>query len=52
MASSLLERPWREKGLEEQSDSRFLLVKHPQNGLAKPQAEQHYPRYYEKPGGR
>jgi len=45
MASSLLERPWCKKGLKERSDSRILLVKHPQNGTREAIAEQHYPRY-------
>jgi len=40
MASSLLERLWREKDLCEQSEPRLCLVKHPQNGTRDaPQAQ-------------
>jgi hypothetical protein len=44
MASSLLERPWREKELSEQSEPRLCLVKHPHMALARLKAEQHYPK--------
>ena len=37
MASSLLERPWREKVPGERSEPRFSLVKHHPFGLAKPE---------------